>query len=173
MTDAINNNSALNLVDMINDINLGPNDSVQMRFAALQLAQSMLCKSAAQDYMDQIEQIQALQKKCSEMIAKARDLQNQAKKDDTTTTMPQDMIDFFEENHLHWDEKGDDYNHNKDEWDYNIQSLTNFQESISNKTQTLMVYLQDYIGQYNSFTQGASAQVSQAMQTLTAVATGR
>lgn len=169
--DGVSNNRSLS--EIICDINLGPNDSVQMKFAALQLAQSMLCKDAAMDYMGQIEQIQAQQKKCSEMIAKARELQNQAKKDDTTTTMPQDMIDFFNDNGLHWEETGNDYKHNKDEWDYNIQSLTNFQESISNKTQTLMVYLQDYIGQYNSFTQGASAQVSQAMQVLTAVATGR
>jgi hypothetical protein len=36
-----------------------------------------------------------------------------------------------------------------------------------------MVYLQDFIGQYNSYTQGASNQVSQGIQTLTAVATAR
>jgi hypothetical protein len=87
--------------------------------------------------------------------------------------MPEEMKSFFKERGLSWDTAGNDDLHTKDEWDYNIQSLTNYQESISNKTQTLMVYLQDFIGQYNSYTQGASNQVSQGIQTLTAVATAR
>lgn len=36
-----------------------------------------------------------------------------------------------------------------------------------------MVQLQDLMGQYNSFTQGASSQINQASQTMTAIATGR
>jgi hypothetical protein len=107
------------------------------------------------------------------MIAAARKLQNEAKTGDKCTTMPEEMKSFFKERGLSWDTAGNDDLHTKDEWDYNIQSLTNYQESISNKTQTLMVYLQDFIGQYNSYTQGASNQVSQGIQTLTAVATAR
>ena len=36
-----------------------------------------------------------------------------------------------------------------------------------------MVYLQDFIGQYNSYLQGANSAISTANQTLTAIATGR
>ena len=57
--------------------------------------------------------------------------------------------------------------------DYNLKSLTNYQEQIGNKTQTLMVYLQDFIGQYNSYLQGANTQISNANQTLTSLARGQ
>ena len=40
-------------------------------FAKLQLAQSEICKNQATDYMKQIEDIQAEQKECAEMIALA------------------------------------------------------------------------------------------------------
>ena len=36
-----------------------------------------------------------------------------------------------------------------------------------------MVYLQDFISQYNSYLQGASSAVNNASQVLTAIATGR
>ena len=161
------------LTQIMDSIDLGPTQSVQFKFAKLQMAQAQLCKDQANDYMNQIENIQQEQKKTAEMIAAARKLQNEAKTGDKCTTMPEEMKSFFKERGLSWDTAGNDDLHTKDEWDYNIQSLTNYQESISNKTQTLMVYLQDFIGQYNSYTQGASNQVSQGIQTLTAVATAR
>ena len=178
MTNAINNTSQLSQV--MASIDLGPTESVQFQFAKLQMAQAQICKEQATTYMKQIEDIQNEQKKTAEMIAQARKLQNDCKAktgdcpwDKEASMMPQEMADFFKARGLSYDTTGNDLANNKDEWDYNIQSLTNYQESISNKTQTLMVYLQDFIGQYNSYTQGASNQVSQGIQTLTAVATAR
>ena len=107
------------------------------------------------------------------MISEARKLQNEAKTNDKCTEMPQQMADWMTARGLSYDTTGDDLAHSYDEWTYNIESLTNYQESISNKTQTLMVYLQDFISQYNSYLQGASSAVSNASQVLTAVATGR
>ncbi len=177
MTEPVSNKS---ISEIILQTDLGPTSSIQLKFAALQLAQAMLSKDAANEYMSQIEKIQDEQKKSSEMIALARKLQNDCKAkngdcpwDKEASMMPQEMADFFKARGLSYDTKGNDLAHNSDEWDYNIQSLTNYQESISNKTQTLMVYLQDFIGQYNSYSQGASSQVSQAMQTLQAIATAR
>ena len=172
--------AASQLQQIINTIDLGPTESVQFQFAKLQMAQAQICKEQATTYMKQIEDIQNEQKKTAEMIAQARKLQNDCKAktgdcpwDKEASMMPQEMADFFKARGLSYDTAGNDLANNKDEWDYNIQSLTNYQESISNKTQTLMVYLQDFIGQYNSYTQGASNQVSQGIQTLTAVATAR
>ena len=107
------------------------------------------------------------------MIEQARALQNEAKTNDTVTTMPQEMIDFFDSRGLSFDLTGDYTTHNADEWDYNLKSLTNYQEQVGNKTQTLMVYLQDFIGQYNSYLQGANTQISNANQTLTNLARGQ
>ena len=173
MSNTINPSQTSSLSQIMAGIDLGPTQSVQFKFAQLQLAQAKMCKDTANDYMKQIEGIQEEQKKTAEMIERARKLQNEAKTGDKCTTMPDDMVQFFKDRGLSWDTAGNDYKHNKDEWEYNLKSLTNYQESISNKTQTLMVYLQDYIGQYNSYTQGASTQISQGIQTLTTLATAR
>ena len=167
----VNNTSALSSI--MDTIDLGPTGSVQMMFAKLQLAQSEICKAQAEDYMKQIEDIQNEQELCAEMIEQARKLQNDAKTKNTATTMPQEMIDFFNDRGLSFDLTGTYETHNADEWDYNIKSLTNYQETVGNKTQTLMVYLQDFIGQYNSYLQGANTQIANASQTLTNLARGQ
>ena len=63
--------------------------------------------------------------------------------------------------------------HNKDAWDVAIQSLQAYQETIGTDIQTKMVYVQDFMGQYNSYTQGANSAIQSGMQTLTAVARGQ
>ena len=162
-----------NLSQIMADIDLGPTGSVQFMFAKLQLAQSEICKNQAMSYMSEIEDIQEEQTKCAEMIERARELQNQAEESGECTEMPDDMKEYFESRGLSWDCAGDDDWHTADEWDYNLKSLTNYQEEIGTKTQTLMVYLEDFIGQYNSYLQGASTQISNATQTLTNIARGQ
>lgn len=53
-----------------------------------------------------------------------------------------------------------------------IASLEAKQESISSDIQQEMVYVNDFMGQYNSYTQGSSSMISQANETLKAVARG-
>ena len=54
-----------------------------------------------------------------------------------------------------------------------IQSLQAYQETIGTDIQTKMVYVQDFMGQYNSYTQGANSAIQSGMQTLTSVARGQ
>ena len=60
----------------------------------------------------------------------------------------------------------------KDDLDVAIQSLQAHQETIGTDIQTLMVYVQDFMGQYNSYTQGAHSAIPSCMPTLTSVARG-
>jgi len=166
-------NATNSLSQIMADIDLGPTGSVQFMFAKLQLAQSQICKNEAESYMKQIEDIQQEQKECAEMIERARKLQNQAKTNGGNTTMPADMKEFFDKRGLSTERTGNDDRHNADEWDYNLKSLTNYQEQIGNKTQTLMIYLQDFIGQYNSYQEGAMSAISAATQTLRSIAKGQ
>ena len=170
MSQVTNTSSLSSIMDTID---LGPTGSVQMMFAKLQLAQSEICKAQAEDYMSQIEDIQKEQEECAKMIEMARELQNEAKTSDKCTTMPTEMVEYFDKHGLSEESTGNDHLHDKDEWDYNLKSLTNYQETIGNKTQTLMVYLQDFIGQYNSYLQGANTQIANANQTLTNLARGQ
>ena len=72
-----------------------------------------------------------------------------------------------------YDNARNDKWHDADQWDYNLKSLTNYQEQIGNKTQTLMIYLQDFIGQYNSYQEGAMSAISAATQALRSIARGQ
>ena len=175
-------NPTTRVTELMNMIDLGPTQSVQFLFAKLQMAQSQICKAQAETYMGMIEDIQAEQKLCAEMIEKARELQNSAKNgtgdcswDKKASVMPDDMVKFFNDRGLNFDTTGGagDYVHNADEWDFNLKTLTNYQEQIGNNTQTLMIYLQDFIGQYNSYQEGAMSAISSATQTLRSIARGQ
>ena len=166
-------NPTTRVTELMNMIDLGPTQSIQFLFAKLQMAQSQICKAQAETYMSMIEDIQAEQKLTAQMIEDARELQNEAKTNNKATAMPQTMIDFFNDRGLSFDLTGGYTTHNADEWDYNIKTLTNYQEQIGNNTQTLMIYLQDFIGQYNSYQEGAMSAISSATQTLRSIARGQ
>ena len=181
-------NATNSLSQIMADIDLGPTGSVQFMFAKLQLAQSQICKNEAESYMKQIETIQEEQTETAKMIELARDLQQKGKAGEgvgkesisgTTTAgkdcypMPQELVDYMDKRGLSYPNSDNDYILGEEEWDYTLKSLTNYQEQIGTKTQTLMVYLQDFIGQYNSYLQGANTQVANANQTLTNIARGQ
>ena len=107
------------------------------------------------------------------MLQQCRQLQADAKTSGGCTTMPDNIVKFMDKNGLAYDKTGNDTLHNKDEWDVAIQSLQAYQEHIGTDIQTLMVYVQDFMGQYNSYTQGANSAIQSGMQTLTAVARGQ
>ncbi len=146
----------------IGDIDLGPNGSVQIMFAKLQLMMSAQCKTQAENYMHEVESIQSEQKKTAEMVALARMYK------DKGMDMPPELRKFMDDRKLPI--KG---GRDQRDWDFNIKSLTNYQETVGNKTQTLMVYLQDFIGQYNSYLQGASSSINDAKNVLSAIARGQ
>ena len=125
-------NATNSLSQIMNDIDLGPTQSVQFMFAKLQLAQSQLCKNQAEAYMKQIEDIQNEQKACAEMIALARDLQQQAKSGDGVGVetikgkkntwdhcypMPQELVDYMDKRGLSYPNNDKDYNLGHEEWD--------------------------------------------------------
>ena len=137
---------------------LGTCTSVNFIFAKLQMELAASAKDSALGYIKQIEGAQAEQKEVADMLQRCRELQNQAKDSGGCTEMPADVRDSL---------------HNKDEWDVAIQSLQAYQETIGTDIQTKMVYVQDFMGQYNSYTQGANSAIQSGMQTLTAVARGQ
>ncbi len=162
---------------------LGTCMSVNFVFAKLQMELAASAKDSALGYIGQIEQSQADQKEIADMIQRCRELQNQAKDSGGCTEMPADVRAYMDKNNLTYDlttggvknptKETADGLHNKDEWDVAIQSLQAYQEQIGTDIQTKMVYVQDFMGQYNSYTQGANSAIQSGMQTLTAVARGQ
>ncbi len=146
----------------INDIDLGPAGSVQIMYAKLQLLMSAQCKTQAEKYMNDIQGIQAEQREAAKMIELARQLKQQGKP-------PTDELkQWMKDRGLEAINSG-----KPEDWDVNIKKITSYQETVGNKTQTLMVYLQDFIGQYNSYLQGASSSINDAKNVLTSLARGQ
>ena len=94
-------------------------------------------------------------------------------KGNNATFMSQEMVDYMELHGLAMDRTANNYSHSADEWDVAITSLESRLEELGTNTQQEMVYIQDYMGQYNSYLQGANTQIANANQTLTSLARGQ
>ena len=170
MSNTIGNNTGntgpTGIREISNNIDLGPTGSLQFQFAKLQLAMAEISKNGAMGYIEQIQNSQEEQKKVADMLQRCRQLQADAKTSDKATEMPADVVAYMNKNGLAYDKTGNDTKHNKDEWDVAIQSLQAHQDKLGSNTQQLMVFVQDYMGQYNSYLQGTNSVIQQANQTL-------
>jgi hypothetical protein len=160
--------SASTIKSISDGIDLGPTGSLQFEFAKLQMALSQMAKTNAMNYIEEIQNSQAEQKKVSDMLSEARKLQSEAGKG--CTTMPKAMQDYMDKNDLKYDTTGDDNIHNKDEWEVAVQSLKAKLDELGSDTQQKMVFVQDFMGQYNSYLQGANSAIQQSNQTLSELA---
>lgn len=170
--------STSSLSDLMSQMDLGPSANAQLIFAQLQIAQAEISKSNAESYMAQIEKTQSEQAECAKMIERARVLQNEAKQKDTatkkgTTAVPDDMLAYFTAHDLRLPEKAETSAYTTDNWDVAIASLTDYQKGLGSSTQTQMTFLQDFIGQYNSYLQSANAQLKTAGQTPSSTSLGQ
>jgi hypothetical protein len=158
------------LGQVMNNIDLGPTGSLQFQFAKLQLALAEAAKNGAMNYIDQIQKSQDEQKQVAKLLQDARRLQADAASKKGCTEMTPEMIKYMTDNNLAWDKTGNDYLHNKDEWNVAVQSLQAHLDTLGTNTQQLMVFVQDYMGQYNSYLQGGNSAIQQGNQTLAELA---
>ena len=94
-------------------------------------------------------------------------------KGNNATFMSQEMVDYMDAHGLAYDKTGNNHSHSADEWDVAITALESRLEELGTNTQQEMVYVQDYMGQYNSYLQGANTQIANSNQTLTNLARGQ
>ena len=173
--------SVTSIGNVTSAIDLGPSGSLQFQFAKLQLALSEMSKTSAMDYMDEITKSQEEQKKVGDMLQQARQLQTNAASSDSTqkaankkatgyeacTNMPTEMKTYMKANDLAYDKTGnDDAIMSKDEWEVAITSLKAKLDKMGTDTQQKMIFVQDFMGQYNSYLQGANSAIQQSNQTL-------
>jgi hypothetical protein len=153
------------------DVNSLGGGSLQLMFAKLQLLFAGSAKSSAMGYIKDIQSTQEEQKQLATILQQARQLQADAK--DGVSLMPSEMKSYMEKNNLAYDKTGNDDKHNKDEWGVAITSLQARMDSLGTDTQQKMVFVQDYMGQYNSYLQGANSVIQQSNQTLADLAKAR
>jgi hypothetical protein len=162
-TSAVSGTSAISGLGLSGEMNLS------MMFAMLQLEMAADKKEQANTLISEIKAENKVLREAREHLAKARELQSSAGTGVSTETAA--MAAFREKYNIDFDTTCNDKNHTKTEWDLNIKNLENFIESRGMDTQTKMVQLEDLMGKYNAWTQGASKTISDGNQLLQSIST--
>jgi chromosome segregation ATPase len=138
--------------------------NVHLMFAALQETAADEKKEEADALIAEIEAENAIIKEAREHLAKARQLQAEAKSNNTYNSETSEMTAFRQKYGINFHSEGGDNMHWQDQWELNIKNLENFIETRGMNTQTMMVQLEDIMGKYNSWSQGAAQAVKDGAQ---------
>ncbi|MBQ4491838.1 MAG: USH1C-binding protein 1 [Deltaproteobacteria bacterium] len=155
------------------DLGVYGTTSLQFMFAKLQLELAEAAKASAMDKMNDIQKSQEERKLVSKYLNECRQAQADAQTSGKATEMSAECVKYMEAHGLAYDKTGNDYKHNKDEWKVAITALEGRLDELGSDTQQQMVYVQDYMGQYNSYLQGSNTQIANGNQTLQALARGQ
>lgn len=138
-----------------------------------------------------VDQTKEVLARCEKLRQDAVDGKGNCPWDKKASMMTEADAKFLKDHGIKYDTKGNDLANNPKEWDYNIgqikeyisshspkaedydtalQSLQSKQDSLGTNTQQLMVFVQDYMGQYNSYLQGSNSVIQQSNQTLAELA---
>ncbi len=171
-TDTANENTqGVSYESELPDMNtLGPSNSLRLLYAKLQLELSETAKNQMLEVMNQVAALQEEQKLVSSFLNTARQLQNESKENQNQTSrMPDDMYAYISENNLDYDKSGDAMLLTAEEWDTVIVLLENRLMELGAETQQKMVYIQNLMGQYNSYLQDTNTQTPNPNQTITSL----
>ncbi len=162
------------------DLGVYGTTSLQFMFAKLQIELAEAAKQSAMDKMNQITQSQEERKLVSKYLNECRQKQSDAKGgtgdcpwDKNASMMSEECKKYMDKYGLAYDKTGNDRANNEEEWKVAITALEGRLDELGSDTQQQMVYVQDYMGQYNSYLQGANTQISNGNQTLQSLARGQ
>ena len=108
------------------------------------LEDNKLMNLRTQDKLNEVKATLDEMNACREMYSRMKELQQQAKQNGTST-MPQDMVDFINARGIKHDTTGNDNVNNHDEWDVNMQYLDSYMQKISGQNNTQMLELNQFV----------------------------
>ncbi len=157
--------------------NSGSIPYVQQMYAKLQLELANNAKLQAQEQIESIRNKQEEQKKAYESLSEARDLQAKAETaSDKKSEITAELRNYMNEKNIVLPESTDKTNKNKytvEEWNQIVSSLTDYIEQMENSTQQEMVYIQDFMKQYNDYLYDANTAMNGASQSLASLSRGQ
>lgn len=164
--------SSSTLNDVLSGINLGNSQgSVQIMFHKLQQQQAQLCKDQAQKYLEGIQNQQNMEKQHAELINQLREFSNTIDKE------PLQLPDEIKQKLIDLDicSEADDTltkKLTKEDVDSLIAKVELIQENVGANIQQNIVYIQDFIGQYNSYIKDSASAIAASTDGLTSTARG-
>lgn len=164
--------SSSSLSDMLDGINLGTSpNSIQYLFAQLQLQQAQIAKEQAQKRIDEIQKQQNTSKQLTELLNELRKFSSTIENEplELTSELKEKLItlDICSETDKILTKKL-----TKSDVDELVEKVEYKQETVGSDTQQNMVYIQDYIGQYNSYLQNSNAAIAASVDALSSSSIG-
>ncbi len=158
--------SASSSADVFANVDLGAGNSIQLIFAQLQMELAETTKKSAQQQMGQIAVQQEQQKAVNDAIERLNAL-----REEKAQTLPADLAADIA---MLLPEHANTVNAPMTDEQYGIlqDALMQLQEQIGVEIQGDMVVLQDFMGQYNSYLQGANTAMESSTQTLRGITYG-
>ncbi|MBQ9452182.1 MAG: USH1C-binding protein 1 [Desulfovibrio sp.] len=151
--------------------------SPQMALAMLQMELAKTNKEQAMAGIKEIENEQAKKKEIADALNQARDYKasdkNYTKQAGGEPYTSKEFNKVVEGLGLTVPDKAGDKKANDLNWDKLIAQLQTKMDTVGANIQTQMVQLQDFMGQYNSYMQGANSAIATANQVLTSLAKGQ
>lgn len=140
--------------------------SILQMFVQLQQQQAELCKQQAQQALDRVLANQEEIANTSRYLSDARISLNEATSNGSSK-MTQDMRSFLQERGLFPSTLNPNAaSYTEAEWKMVTQLLEVYSDQQEGQTQSQMVYIQDYMSQYNQYLTGASQQMQQNQEKL-------
>ena len=90
-----------------------------------------------------IQERNALIAQANDMLARVQQLKNQAAQNNNVTNGGAEMKKFFDANGIKYDTTGNDFLHNKDEWEVAIQGLKNFTDKLNSQSELDFIRVQN------------------------------
>ena len=174
MTNAVNNN-VVNSSVHLNEGALVSINSVQMMFALVQMELSKEHKDNAKGLIEQVKKNQEKSKEYAKLISDINSVLGTDDGDSARETRATKLASFKDRCVSLGIPSNSSYFSGKTslaEGQKLVQSLQGLQEEYGTKNQTLMVQIQDMLGQYNANLQGANSAVQQSNNVLQSLAKG-
>ncbi|WP_066017099.1 hypothetical protein [Endozoicomonas atrinae] len=142
--------------------------SLDALIMAVLTARADILQTQLEEQIESINQKNDLLEDASDMLRRAKDLKAQAGTSGSST-MPQDMIDFWDSLGAGYSTSGGDAVHNSAEWDVNIEGLKGKIDSLTSQSQLETTKLQQTINKYNQTFEMLSNFINKYFQSISTI----
>ena len=151
----------------------GSSSNINLELARLQIQLANSTKDTMTPYMNEINRIQKDQNRAGSFLSQARQIQKSAESSRKSIAMPDTMKFYMDTNKISYPKSNQGLLYSSDQWKSVIRGLEDYIEKTGAQVQSLMVKMQELMGEYNSYSQGASSSLQGGYKPLQGITRGQ
>ena len=155
------------------DFGGGSSSNINLELARLQIQLANSTKDTMTPYMNEINRIQKDQNRAGSFLSQARQIQKSAESSRKSIAMPDTMKFYMDTNKISYPKSNQGLLYSSDQWKSVIRGLEDYIEKTGAQVQSLMVKMQELMGEYNSYSQGASSSLQGGYKPLQGITRGQ